>query len=200
MAEPLADIALDRIFRTARSRNAWTADAVPEALIRQVYDLAKMGPTSANNSPARFVFVHTPEGKERLKPHLGGGNLEKTMAAPWTVIVAYDMEFYEKIPELFPHNPDARNWFTGSPEVIFDNAFRNGTLQGAYLMLAARALGLDCGPMSGFDRAGVDAAFFEGTPDMASWKSNWLCNIGHGGDEPFPRSPRLSFEAACRVM
>lgn len=198
---PISDSALDQLFREARTHNQWADVTVPEALIRQVYDLAKFPPTSANNSPARFVFVGTPEGKARLEPHLMPANVEKTMTAPWTAIIAYDMEFYEKIPQLFPHNPGAREWFS-SPEAAFDNGFRNGTLQGAYLMLAARALGLSCGPMSGFDKGGVDREFFEGHPTMGKWKANWLCNIGFAAEDEqvYPRLPRLSFDEACVAL
>lgn len=200
MRQPLDAAALDALFRTARTRNGWADRAVPEALARAVYDLAKWGPTSANCSPARFVFVGSREGKEKLRPHLLGSNVDKTMKAPWCVIIAYDGKFYDKIPKLFPHNPAARDWFS-APEAAFDNGFRNGTLQAAYLMLAARALGLDCGPMSGFNKAGVDGAFFAGDPETASWRSNFLCNIGYGTDENlFPRLPRLDFEEACRIV
>lgn len=201
MANPLPDASLDQVFRTARTRNAWEAKAVPETLIRAAYDLAKMAPTSANNSPARFVFIATPEGKERLRPHLSAGNVEKTLAAPWTVIIATDMAFYEKMPQLFPHNPGAREWFA-APEAAAEHGMRNGTLQGAYLMLAARALGLDCGPMSGFSREGVDREFFLAAGgEMAHWRSSFLCNLGYGSDVGlFPRSPRLAFEEACRIL
>jgi len=200
MANPLSDSSLDQLFRTARTRNAWDGRAVPETLIRATYDLAKFGSTSANCSPARFLFVHTPEAKARLKPHLAPGNVDKTMAAPWTVIIATDMAFHAKVPQLFPHNPGAAEWFK-SPEAAAEHGMRNGSLQGAYLMLAARALGLDCGPMSGFDKAGVDQEFFESAGgEMVHWKSNFLCNIGYGTDEGvFPRLPRLSFEEACRI-
>ena len=190
------DEALDIIFRNARTRNGWEERDVTRTLMQAVYDLMKWGPTSANCSPARFVFVSTDEGKERLKPYLAGGNLEKTMAAPCCVIVANDMEFYEQLPQLFPHT-DAKSWFVGSDAMIADTAMRNGTLQGAYFMIAARALGLDCGPMSGFDQAGVDKEFFAGT----SYKSNFLCNIGYGTDANlFPRSPRLEFDEACEIV
>lgn len=202
MSHPLPDASLDQLFRTARTANAWLDKPVPETLIRAVYDLTKMGPTSANNSPARFVFLpQGGEGREKLRPFLSAGNLEKTMSAPWTVIVAWDTQFFEKIPQLFPHNPGARDWFS-SPASAADNGPRNGTLQGGYLMLAARSLGLDCGPMSGFDRPGVDKAFFEdsGDAEMVRWKSNFLCNIGYADPAGlFPRSPRLSFEEACRL-
>ena len=190
------DQALDIVFRDARTRNGWEERKVSRTLMQAVYDLAKMGPTSANASPARFVFVASDEAKARLKPHLSEGNRDKTMKAPCCVIIAHDLEFYEKLPELFPHT-DARAWFVGNDELIKTTAFRNGTLQGAYLMLAARSLGLDCGPMSGFDNEGVDKEFFAGT----KIKSNFLCSIGYGTDENlFPRSPRLSFEDACQVL
>ena len=197
---PVNDHALDQIWRQGRSYNGWTQDSVPETLIRATYDLTKMGMTSANCSPARFVFLQSTEAKERLKPFLLGANVEKTMTAPWVVIIAHDMDFPEKIPELFPHNPGAKDWF-GDDHVRETTAFRNGTLQGAYLMLAARAIGLDCGPMSGFDNAGVDKEFFLGDEATKNWRSNWICNIGRGDDESiFDRSPRLSFEDACRIL
>lgn len=201
MANPLSDSALDQLFRSARTRNAWEAKAVPETLVRAVYDLAKMGSTSANCSPARFLFIATPEGKARLQPHLAPGNVDKTMAAPWTVVIATDMAFYDKMPQLFPHNPGAREWFA-APEAAAEHGMRNGSLQGAYLMLAARSLGLDCGPMSGFDKAGVDREFFEsGGGELAKWKSNFLCNLGYGTDQNvFARLPRLAFEEACRIL
>lgn len=190
------DQALDILFRDARTRNGWEERKVTRALMQAVYDLAKMGPTSANCSPARFVFVASEEAKARLKPHLGAGNAGKTMKAPCCVIIGHDMEFYEKLPKLFPHT-DARSWFVGNDDLIAKTAFRNGSLQGAYFMIAARALGLDCGPMSGFDNEGVDKEFFAGT----KVKSNFLCNIGYGTDENlYPRSPRLDFDEACKVL
>jgi 3-hydroxypropanoate dehydrogenase len=195
MAEMLDSAALDTLFRNARTHNGFDSKPVPEALLRQLFDLFKMGPTSANCSPARFVFVTTPAGKERLRPTLSGGNLAKTMAAPVTAIIAYDTQFYEHLPKLFPHT-DARPWFTSNPQMAHDTAFRNGTLQGGYLILAARALGLDCGPMSGFDNAKLDAEFF---PD-GRFKSNFLCNIGYGNNENlFARSPRFEFDEACSI-
>lgn len=200
MSNPLPDATLDQLFRTARTHNSWKGVDVPETLIRAVYDLAKMGPTSANTSPARFVFVSSREAKARLEPFLGEANRAKTMAAPWTVIIATDMAFYEKVPELFPHNPGARDWFS-APEAAQEHGFRNGSLQGAYLMMAARALGLDCGPMSGFDRAGVDREFFFHQPATAQWTANFLCNLGYGDEAAlFPRLPRLSFEEACLLL
>ncbi|KLN54951.1 malonic semialdehyde reductase [Variovorax paradoxus] len=189
----LDDAALALLFTEARSHNGWTAEPVTDAQVRRVYALACMGPTSANCSPARFVFVRTPEGKQRLAPALSKGNLDKTMAAPVTVIAAWDRRFYDKLPTLFPH-ADARSWFTGSPEAAHETAFRNASLQAAYLLLAARAVGLDAGPMSGFDKAKVDAAFFEGT----DWSANFLINLGHGDPaKVFGRLPRLAFDEAC---
>lgn len=186
--------ALEQLFLKARTHNAWQDRPVPEALLRQLYDLVKMAPTSANCSPARFVFVHTAEGKARLKPALSAGNLDKTLAAPVTVIVAHDLRFAERLPYLFPHT-DARPWFA-DPKVAETTAFRNGTLQVAYLILAARALGLDTGPMSGFDQAKVDEAFFKDT----GYRSNVLVNLGYGdATDLFPRSPRLPFDEACSI-
>ncbi|MBX7199613.1 MAG: malonic semialdehyde reductase [Rhodospirillaceae bacterium] len=193
----LDDQGLDLIFRKARTQNSWRPEAIPEELLRRIYDLAKFGPTTANSTPARFVFVMSKEGKEKLKPCLSAGNLEKTMAAPVTVIIGYDTRFYELLPELFPHDQTARSWFEGKEAHIQETALRNGSLQGAYLMVAARALGLDYGPMSGFDQAKVNAAFF---PD-GRVKSNFLCNLAYGDDRKiFPRNPRLSFERACQVV
>lgn len=194
MLKPLDDAALDRVFRTARSFNAFTGE-VTDADLHAIYELMKFGPTSANSSPARFVFVRSAAAKEKLKPALSPGNLDKTLSAPCTVIVAQDMAFYDRLPQLFPHT-DARSWFAGKPEVIATTAFRNSTLQGAYFIIAARMLGFDCGPMSGFDNTKVDAAFF---PD-SQVKSNFLINLGRGDPASlFARSPRLSFDEACRV-
>lgn len=196
MAAPLNDEALDTLFRNARTHNAWQDRKLDEATLRKLYNLVKMGPTSANCQPARFLFVRSPEAKKRLEPHLSEGNREKTMAAPVTVIVAYDTRFYEHLPALFPHT-DARSWFEGKPDKIQETAFRNGSLQGAYLIIAARALGLDCGPMSGFDKAGVDAEFF---PD-GRFRSNFLTNLGYGDASVLrPRSPRPEFEDNCRIL
>jgi 3-hydroxypropanoate dehydrogenase len=193
----LNDESLDLIFRKARTHNVWLDKPVDDALLARVYDLAKMGPTSANMCPMRIVFAKSKAAKEKLKPALDAGNLEKTMAAPVTAIIGMDIRFYEKLPKLFPH-ADARAWFKDLPENVLEiMALRNGSLQGAYLMLAARSLGLDCGPMSGFDNAKVDAAFFGGT----TVKSNFLCNLGHGdGAKLFPRSPRLEFDEACQIV
>jgi 3-hydroxypropanoate dehydrogenase len=188
--------ALDVLFRDARTHSAWQNRPVSEELLRTIWDLARLGPTSANCSPARIVFVISSEGKERLRPALMEGNVAKTMAAPVTAILAYDLAFYERLPELFPHT-DARSWFVGNEKHIETTAFRNGSLQGGYFVMAARALGLDCGPMSGFDNAKVDAAFFDGT----TLRSNFLCNLGYGDASRLrPRNPRLAFDDACRVV
>ncbi|MGD0059757.1 MAG: malonic semialdehyde reductase [Verrucomicrobiia bacterium] len=193
----LSDKSLNLIFREARTYSDWLGKPVDDALLAQVYDLAKLGPTSANMCPMRVVFVKSKAAKEKLKPALSAGNVDKTMAAPVTAIIGMDVHFYEKLPELFPH-VDAKAWFKDLPENVLEYmALRNGSLQGAYLMLAARALGLDCGPMSGFDNAKVDAAFFAGT----TVKSNFLCNLGHGDTTKLhPRSPRLSFDEACQIV
>ncbi|MGA7685529.1 MAG: malonic semialdehyde reductase [Terriglobales bacterium] len=192
----ISDEALDQLFREARTHNGWLPKPVSAGLLRQIYDLARFGPTSANGSPARFVFVTSSEAKQRLRPALSAGNLEKTMAAPVVVIIAYDTEFHEHLPKLFPHR-DMRSIFAGNPALIQETAFRNSSLQGAYFMLAARALGLDCGPMSGFDAGKVNAEFFAD----GKWKANFLCNLGYGDPSKlFPRSPRLSFEEACLIL
>ena len=197
MNSPLPDSCLDQLFRDARTQNGWTPQTVADALIREVYELLKLGPTSANCSPARFLFAVSKEAKEKLRPALSKGNVEKTMAAPVTAIIGYDLEFYELLPELFPHEPTAKSWFTISPAFIEETAFRNATLQAAYLFLAARALGLDIGPMSGFDAAKVNAAFW---PD-GRIRVNLLCNIGYGDpSKVLERRPRLSFERACAII
>ena len=194
MSKPLPDASLDQIFRTARTHNELGGE-VSDDTLRQLYDLAKWGPTSANMTPARLVFVKSAEAKAKLEPALDEGNRAKTLAAPVTVIVAHDEDFHEKLPYLFPHT-DAKSWFDGPREGRRAAAFRNGSLQGAYVILAARALGLDTGPMSGFDNAKVDEAFFAGT----AVKSNFLINLGHGDTAKlFPRSPRLSFDEAARI-
>lgn len=195
MSHALDAAALDQLFVAARTHNAWQKKDVPDALLHQLYELVKWAPTSANSSPARFVFVKSPEAKAKLKDALAPGNVEKTMTAPVTVIVAQDMAFYDKLPQLFPH-ADARSWFAGNAALIESTAFRNASLQGAYLIMAARALGLDTGAMSGFDAAKLDAAFFAGT----TIKSNFLINLGYGDVAGlFPRSPRLSFDEAARI-
>lgn len=198
MSAPLDDKALDVIFREARTHNAWLDRPVDEEILHRMYDLAKLGPTSANTSPMRVVFVKSPAAKERLKPALSPGNLDKTMAAPVTAIAAIDTRFYEFIPKLFPHNPDFAKIFTkpGQEEFTKTHAFRNATLQAGYLIIAARAVGLDTGPMSGFDNAKVDEAFF---PD-GRWKSNFLINLGYGDPTKLkPRLPRLDFNDVCRI-
>jgi 3-hydroxypropanoate dehydrogenase len=195
MSNVMSKDGLDLIFRNARTHNAWLDKPVEDALLRQVYDLAKMGPTSANMCPMRIIFVKSREAKEKLKPALDAGNVDKTMKAPVTAIVGMDIHFYEELPKLFPH-ADAKSWFKDLPENVLEyTALRNSSLQGAYFMLAARALGLDCGPMSGFDNAKVDEAFFAGT----AVKSNFLCNLGYGDPSKlYPRSPRLGFDEACK--
>ncbi len=197
MSNVLSNEDLDIIFRNARTHTFWLEKPVEDSLLRQVYDLAKMGPTSANMCPMRIVFVKTREAKERLKPALDQGNVDKTMKAPVTAIIGMDIHFYEQMPKLFPH-ADAKAWFKDLPDNILEYiALRNGSLQGAYFILAARSLGLDCGPMSGFNNAKVDAEFFAGT----TIKSNFLCNLGHGdASKLHPRSPRLTFEEACKVV
>lgn len=197
MGKAVNDQGLDIIFRQARSQNAWEDKPLSDTLLRAVYDLMKWGPTSANCSPARFLFLSSPEAKERLVPHLLGTNVEKARTAASVAIIGHDLNFYERIPELFPHNPGAKDWFAGDASLAETTAFRNGSLQGAYLIIAARALGLDCGPMSGFDNAGVDREFF---PD-GQVKSNFICALGHGDAKGvFERSPRLSFEDACQIL
>ncbi|MFI8719511.1 malonic semialdehyde reductase [Stenotrophomonas sp. NPDC077464] len=196
MSNVLNDAALDQLFRTARTQNAFLDKPVEDDQLKALYDLLKWGPTAANGSPARFVFVKSAEAKAKLAPALSEGNHDKTLAAPVTVIIGFDEDFHEKLPYLFPHT-DAKAWFDGPREGRHESAFRNGSLQGAYLILAARALGLDAGPMSGFDPAKVDDAFFKGTPI----KSNFLVNLGYGDSSGlFPRLPRLSFDEAARIV
>jgi 3-hydroxypropanoate dehydrogenase len=190
------NVTTEQLFSNARTHNGFSGEPISAAKLREIYDLMKWGPTSANTSPARFVFVTTPEAKAKLLPAMSAGNHDKTKLAPVTVIVGMDMEFYEKLPTLFPH-ADAKPWFTGNQPMIDATAFRNSSLQGGYFILAARALGLDCGPMSGFDAAKVDAAFFAGTPI----KTNFLINLGHGdASKLFGRSPRLAFGEACKIL
>jgi 3-hydroxypropanoate dehydrogenase len=199
MGAPLSHEALDTLFRDARSHSQWLDTPVRDDELRAVYELLKFGPTSANGSPARFLFVRTPQAKQRLLPHLEHKNVAKVLGAPVTAIIGYDRRFYDHLPQLFPHNPAAPAWFAGEAkaEHAETTAFRNGSLQGAYLMIAARALGLDCGPMSGFDRDGVDREFWHGT----SVRTNFLCCLGHGDAAAlFPRHPRLSFDQACALL
>jgi 3-hydroxypropanoate dehydrogenase len=195
--DSLDDHSLDLIFREARTQHSWHPDALAAELLRRVYDLAKMGPTSGNSSPARFTFIVSKSARERLRPALGPRNVDQTMAAPATVIVGYDTRFYEHLPVLFPHNPGMPATFASNAALTEETAFRNSSLQGAYLLIAARALGLDCGPMSGFDAAKVNAEFW---PD-GRIKANFLCNLGYGdGKAVFPRGPRLTFGQACEVV
>ena len=192
---PSMNVSTEQLFENARTQNGFTAEPVPEARLRQLWDLMKWGPTSANMSPARIVFVSSPAAKERLLECMSPGNVEKTRQAPVTAIIGMDMEFYEKLPYLFPH-ADAKPWFAGKPDFIASSAFRNSSLQGGYFIVAARALGLDCGPMSGFEADKVDAAFWAGT----AVKTNFICNLGHGDpSKVFSRSPRLTFDEACRI-
>jgi 3-hydroxypropanoate dehydrogenase len=203
--------ALDTIFREARTYSAWLYKPVNDDLLREVYDVMKWGPTSANCCPARFVFLRTPAAKERLRPALSPGNVEKTIAAPVTIIIGYDLKFYEKLPKLFPPNPGMRDLFAGNPQLVEVTAKRNSSLQGAYFMLAARALGLDCGPMSGFDNAKVDEEFFAAGKECEGCeqeffpaghvKSNFLCNLGYGDPSQLhPRGPRLEFIESCTLL
>lgn len=197
MASTIDAAALDQLFRSARTHNKFLDREVPDSLLKQVVELAQLGPTSANSQPARYVFVKSAEAKARLKPHLSSGNRDKTIAAPVTAIVAHDLEFYENLPRTFPHNQTAKSWFTGNAAFTEATAFRNGSLQGAYFILAARALGLDTGPMSGYNQAGVDAAFF---PD-GKVKSNFLINIGYGDPAALlGRLPRLEFDEVAKIL
>jgi 3-hydroxypropanoate dehydrogenase len=202
MSAPISDAALDQMFRAARSHYAWQARPVPETLIKAAYELTKMGPTSANASPARFMFLHNPDAKERLRPHLMESNIEKTISAPWVAIIATDKKYPDKLDQLFPIMPGAAAMFDGMPPALrAEHGLRNSTLQGAYFMLACRALGLDCGPISGFDPAGIDAEFFAGNPGTENWTANFICSVGYGDGETLaPRLPRLSFEEACRIL
>lgn len=197
MTTRLGDDALKQLFLDARSQNAWQKKDVPDSVLREMIDITKMGPTSANCSPMRVVFLKSDAAKQRIAPYLSEGNRAKTMSAPVCAIIGYDTKFYEHLPRLFPHNQEARTWFEGKPEVIQATITRNGSLQGAYLMLAARALGLDCGPMSGFDNAGVDKEFF---PD-GRVKSNFVCAFGYGDPAGlFPRSPRFAFDEIAKIQ
>jgi 3-hydroxypropanoate dehydrogenase len=192
-----SDEALDTLFRDARSHNRWTDEPVSDALLMAIYDLMRWGPTSGNITPARFAFITSIDAKRRLEPLLDEGNKEKSMTAPAVAIIGYDLDFPQTLSILKPNRPNAKKYYDGKPDLIREDAFRNGTLQGAYFMLAARALGLDCGPMGGFDRAGVDKEFFAGT----AIKSNFLCALGHGNPAALhPRAPRLSFDQACKIL
>lgn len=211
MSKVLNDEALDQLFRKARSYSAWLDTPVNDNTLRQLYDIMKWGPTSANACPARFLFLRSQQSKERLRPALAPGNVEKTMTAPITVIIAYDLLFFEKLPKLFPHSPAMRSLFAENPQLVETTAKRSSSLQGAYLMLAARAIGLDCGPMSGFDNAKVDEEFFGAGEEREKCdqeffpaghvKSNFLCNLGYGDrSKLFPRNPRLEFDEACTLL
>src|SRR6266566_1679353 len=210
MSQPIADAAMDTLFREARTYSAWQDRPVTDQTLRDLYDLLKWAPTSANAAPARFAFLRSTEAKERLRPALAPLNVEKTMSAPVTVIVAYDLKFYDQLPKLFPHSPGIKQLFESNPELVEATAKRNSSLQGAYLILAARALGLDCGPMSGFDNAKVDEEFFAGWKcgqceqeffPEGHVKSNFLCNIGYGDRAQLsPRNPRLEFTEACTLL
>src|SRR5882672_622270 len=204
MKKALGDDALNQIFREARTHGAWLDKPVSDEVLSQLYDLMKWGPTSANGSPGRLIFLRTPAAKERLRPALAPGNVEKTMSAPVTVIVAYDLKFYEKLPRLFPHNPGMKDLFAQNPHLVETTARRNSSLQGAYMIIAARALGLDCGPLSGFDNGKVDEEFFAAGRECEGCdqeffpeghvKSNFLCNLGYGDPSKlYPRHPRLAF-------
>lgn len=195
MADPLASDALARLFTEARTHYDWDEAPLPEEQLRALYDLLKFGPTSANGSPARFLFCASAEARAKLAACVSEANRPKVLQAPVTAIIGMDMAWHDRLPELFPH-ADARSWFAGNDALIRDTAFRNSSLQGAWLIMAARALGLDTGPMSGFDKAAVDAAFWSGT----GIETNFICSLGHGtGRKLFPRLPRLSFEDACRI-
>jgi 3-hydroxypropanoate dehydrogenase len=197
MSHKLDTAALDQLFRNARTANGWTDQPVTDSELMALYDLMKMGPTSANMSPARILFLKSGGAKDKLKPFLNPGNVDKTMAAPVVAILGMDLEFYQHMPRLFPHNATAKSWFEGKPAFIESSAFRNSSLQGGYFIMAARSLGLDCGPMSGFDAAGVDAAFWSGT----AVKTNFICNLGHGDPtKTFPRSPRFAFDEVCKII
>ncbi|WP_199553774.1 malonic semialdehyde reductase [Sandaracinobacteroides hominis] len=193
--QPIAEHGLDALFRNARTQYDWSDEPLPAEKLHALYDLLKMGPTAANSTPARFIFCTSPEARQKLADCVSEGNHDKVLQAPCTVIIGMDLEFHEQLPKLFPH-ADARSWFAGKPDHIRETAFRNSSLQGAWLIMAARALGLDTGPMSGFDQAKVDAAFWAGT----KVETNFICSLGVGtGQKVFPRLPRLSFEDACRI-
>ena len=193
----LPDVDLRQLFMDARTHNGWLDKPVPDGMLREIYDIVKFGPTSMNTQPMRLLFLRTAAAKQRLRPHLAPGNVDKTMAAPVTVVIGHDLAFHEHLPRLFPHHPNAKAVFEGKLSLIEMTAFRNGTLQGAYIIIAARALGLDCGPMSGFDNVGVDVEFFAGT----QVKSNFLCNLGYGDySKVFARTPRFDFASVCTLL
>jgi len=210
VSDAIDSAALDQLFSEARTYSNWLEKPVDDDTLKKLYDLMKMGPTSANCCPVRILFLKSKEAKARLKPALNEGNIEKTLAAPVTAIIAHDMRFYEYLPRLFPHAP-ARDWYVDNPDLAATTAFRNGSLQGGYFILAARSLGLDCGPMSGFDNAAVDHEFFrepsagtafqqEHCPD-SHIKSNFLCNLGYGDAKMLhPRGPRFDFDEVCKIL
>ena len=207
MNQAITGQGLDLLFRQARSQNGWLDQPVSDDTLKELYDLMRWGPTSANGCPARIVFVRSAEARQRLLPALSAGNMEKTLSAPVTAIIGYDTCFHEQLPKLFPHNPGVRDWFAGQPELIESTALRNSSMQGGYFILAARALGLDCGPMSGFDHQWVDQEFFTAGAGRShafagmQIKSNFLCNLGYGDPgKLFSRSPRLDFEEACSLL
>jgi 3-hydroxypropanoate dehydrogenase len=205
MSTPLSNEALDTLFRQARTHNVWLDAPVGDDVLAELYELMKFGPTSANSCPARMLFLRTKEAKQRIVPALSPTNVSKALQSPVIAIVGYDLQFFEELPKLFPNNPGARDWFSKSPELAEITAFRNGSLQGGYFIMAARSLGLDCGPMSGFDNEKVDAEFFTssaGNPGaFHQVKSNFVCNLGYGeATKLFPRNPRLPFEDACRLL
>lgn len=198
---PVTDSCLDQTFRNARTRNGWIARDVPETLIRATYDLLRLGPTSMNTCPARFLFLKTEAAKQRLLPHMNEGNRAKTASAPWVAVIAWDWRFHDRLPQLAPHRgPDGGRIFEDEAKRL-DAGFRNGTLQAAYMMIAARMMGLDCGPMSGFNKEGVEQEFFRPDPEMKEWRANFVCNIGYGDDTGLkPRGPRLAFNEACKIL
>ena len=197
MPDRLPEATLDQVFLSARTRRGWEPEAVPAALLHEIYGLARMGPTAGNSSPGRFLFLVSEEAKLKLSPFMDGGNRPRTLAAPVNVIMAYDLDFARQFPLLNPRAVAAPDAPPEDPAATLETAFRSGTLQAAYLMIAARMLGLDCGPMSGFDMDGVNGAFFAGT----RWRANFICNIGHGTDAHLrPRAPRLAFEQACEIL
>lgn len=196
MSERLPDGGLDQLFLEARTYNSFRPEEIPPALLREIYETSRWGPTAANTSPGRFLFLVSDEAKRKLSPFMAEGNRAKTLAAPVNVVMAYDLEFAQHLPRLFPNSPGAKDWYA-DPQAAMETAFRGGTLQAAYLMIAARALGLDCGPMGGFDPDGVNQAFFAGT----AWRANFICNLGYGtAAKLYPRNVRLAFDEACEIL
>lgn len=200
MTAAVADAAIDQMFRNARSANAWNGEDIHESTIRQIYDLAVLGPTTGNSGPGRFLFLKKGAARDRLIPLMSEGNRQKTADAPWVVLVAHDLAFHEKMPILFPPRPDMFDGAMGSEAFVAQHTLRNSSLQGAYLIMAARALGVDCGPMGGFDVEGVNKAFFESDEERKNWRINFICNLGHAAAPAFPRLPRLSFHQGAAVL